>query len=159
MFSCILSIQWCNDTLRTYRSISKAVSKSVHCTHTWLTCDTCHLSHWLVSEPCLWSLLVVESGYYYKAHNRLLNHFCISAINNKGNSYPKNWQMQSHGHGQSIFEIVKCGFNIPHCECLSVLQCKIHITLCVYSATVYVCVHFLSVERFITEQVISMATT
>ena len=42
------------------------------------------------------------------------------------------------GQSTCIYEINQCGFNIAHCECLSVLQCKIHITLCVYFATVYV---------------------
>jgi hypothetical protein len=36
-------------------------------------------------------------------------------------------------HGQSIYEIRQCGFNKAHCEFLSILQCKIHITLYVYS--------------------------
>jgi hypothetical protein len=59
----------------------------------------------------------------------------------------------------NLSEIRQYGFNIAHCDCLNVLQCKIHITLCVYFATVYVCVHFLPVERFNTAQVNSMVPT
>ena len=129
-FSCISSIHWCNDILSSYRLISKAVSTCVHCTQQdirgiLVISVICHNGQWMnhAYEACWWLRVVIITSLITD-----YNHFYISAINNNGIHIQKKTDKCSFlVHGQSIYEIRQCGFNIAHCECLSVLQCKIHI--------------------------------
>jgi hypothetical protein len=162
MFSCISSLHWCNDILSTYRLISKAVSTYVHFTqqdtHGLLVISViCHIGQWVnhACEACWWLRVVI----IIRLLTDYLTIFPLVLSTTKGIHVQKTDKCNLMVHGQSLYEIRQCGFNIEHCDCVSVLQCKIHITLCVYFATVYVCVHFLPAEWFNTQQVISMATT
>jgi hypothetical protein len=101
--------------------------------HTQLTCDICHLSHWSVSEPCLWWLRVVITTRLITGYLTILT---LVLPTTKGIHVQKIAKRILMGQSTCIYEIKQCGFNTAHRECLSVLQCKIHITLCVYFATV-----------------------
>ena len=146
MFSCISSIHWCNDILSTYRLISKAVSTRVHCTqqdiHGILVISViCHNCQWVnhACEACWW----LREVFITRLLTDYLTIFPLVLSTTKGTHVQKTINAISrylYVHGQSLYEIKQCGFNKAQCDCLNVLQCKIHITFCVYFATVYVCV-------------------